>query len=84
MSFVFIGILIGALTPSGYDASPSVMYQQGMLHIFSGVLTLIGGVLLILTSVLSLQKKKTHCSRCGAKVLAQQDKFCRICGALLE
>lgn len=35
LSFVVIGILIGVVTPSGYNVSPSVLYQQGVLHICS-------------------------------------------------
>jgi hypothetical protein len=84
LSLIFIGIFIGVMTPSGYNASPSVMYQQGMVHICSGVLTFVGGLLLLLTSVLSFRRKKIHCSHCGSEILMKQDKYCRTCGAILE
>ena len=84
MSLVAIGILIGFVTPDGYNASPSVMYQQGMAHICSGVFMLLGGIGLLMSSVLSIRRAKLNCKQCGVKITSAKDKFCRTCGSVLK
>lgn len=90
VGIVVISQLVGYLVPDSTNAAPIVVYQWGMLQIFSGIMGLIGSGLFIIWFIMyikhSRQKRtdRKNCSTCGAIVPSIDDKFCRKCGAELK
>ena len=82
-AFVLIGFVIGKLNPYTASTNPMVLYQYLMVDAISGIISLIGWVILFVMAMVSLVRivfVKLKCSKCGAIAPSRTDEFCRTCG----
>jgi len=87
ITLIIVGWLIGIATPDSLPVSPSVAYQWGLLNIISGVMGLVGWVVVLITGILALVRKPVRtskCPNCGVIVAESTDSFCRNCGSQLR
>jgi hypothetical protein len=84
---VIISVIIGFLVPDSQNYSPAVLFQLGLLEFTSGIMGLLGWVLLLVWLILFIRKQRrkvseqSHCSACGAIIPSKEDVYCRACGA---
>ena len=82
---MLIGLFIGFVTPDSVKTSPSAAIQWGLLNILSGVVSLVGILIILITAGVSVRKsrKLSKCPNCGCLVPKETDLFCRSCGCAL-
>ena len=86
-ALVLIGFVLGKLNPVNANASSMVLNQHLMARVISGIIGLIGWVILFVIAIISFVQiafGKLKCSKCGAIAPSRTDKFCRICGSQLS
>ncbi len=77
-ALTIVGWLIAWSTPDSISASPSVVYQWGMLNIIAGVISLLGTVIILIAGLVPLVSKLARvskCLSCGIAVPESTDLF---------